>query len=89
MFGITCNSSSDRTQEFTIWEGDFMSSPVGSGTFRAGAKRTTVTLLDYRETKLRVSFPEGVTLPRTDRNYREIDDAISAALTAHFDAEGK
>lgn len=82
-YGITTEGT-QRTQNFTVWEGDFMSSPVGYGVMRHGATRTTITLLDYVGTKLKVSLPKGVTFPRTEGNYRDINAALSDALSAHY-----
>lgn len=82
-YGITTDTKS-RTQDFTLWEGAFMSSPVGYGVMRHGATRTTVTLLDYSGAKLKVSLPAGVTFPRTEDNYRDIDAALSDAVASHY-----
>ena len=82
-YGITVEDK-PRSQEFTLWEGAFMSSPVGYGVMRHGATRTTITLLDYSGTKLKVSLPAGVAFPRTEDNYRDIDAVLSDVVSAHY-----
>lgn len=64
---------------FTIWSGPFMSTWEADGYATPGAKQ--VTLNTYAQTnKVVVKLPDGVTFPRTDKNYEAIDAAINAAL---------
>lgn len=64
---------------FTIWSGPFMSTWEADGYATPGAKQ--VTLNTYAQTeKVVVKLPDGVTFPRTGKNYEAIDAAISAAL---------
>lgn len=66
---------------FTIWSGPFMSVWEASGYATPGAKQVTVTT--YAPDRVVVKLPEGVTFPRTDENYRQIDDAINASLNEY------
>lgn len=56
---------------FSVWEADGVSLPSG------GYMLTT-----YNDTKVRVECPS----PRTEDNYKQVDQAISEALTKHYDA---
>lgn len=71
----------EKTGELTVWEGSFMSTLTATtGRIRHGS--STFTLHTYAGDNVRVTLPEGVTMPRTDLNYQRIDEAISEALNA-------
>ena len=80
-YGITTHSGT-----FQVWSGPFYEVWEGEGILRDGASRTTITT--YNGDKVRVKFPEGVTLPRNESNYPIIDAAISDALTKHHADRG-
>ena len=67
---------------FNVWSGPFADVWEGDGTFRNDARQTTVTL--HNGDKVRVTFPDGIRLPRHDGNYLAIDKAISDAIEAHY-----
>ena len=81
-YGIHPHDRTPHTEPFTVWSGAFMSELEGYGTFRDGAK-SVIVHVDYLE-PVRVTFPEGVTLPRTDDNYEAVDAAISDALNRAY-----
>lgn len=78
MYGIADHEGTAKTTPFTVWSGAFASNREGYGTARHGAKSVTIHR-EYGGT-VKVYLPEGVTFPRTNENYFEIDAAISAAL---------
>lgn len=69
------------TAHLSVWSSAFMSVFEAEGTTRDGAKSATFT--DYSGERFRVILPDGITFPRTDGNYEEIDQAISEAYEAH------
>ena len=80
----------ERTEDrdrITAWSGAFMSTFEAKGTARTGS--TFYTMYDYSGKRFRVNLPEGVTAPRTDENYEQIDRAISERYAAHNRALGR
>ena len=68
-----------KTDRLTIWSGPFMSVYEGEAiSLPNGAGYMVYVYQSGR--KVRVSCPS----PRDDTNYREVDDAISEALNAHY-----
>lgn len=82
---VTEQSENGLGQWVAVWSGAFMSTFEGQGLGRPGAKQITISL-EWRD-KVVVKLPEGVTFPRTDENYTEIDDAINAAINEHLKEE--
>ena len=70
-----------KRDRLEIWSGPFYHTREADIFTRDGAK--SATGYDYSGEKFRVTLPEGVTFPRTDENYEQIDAAISAAYEAH------
>ena len=79
-YGIMDHEGTAHTTPFTVWSGAFASNREGWGTARHGARSVTIHR-EYGGT-VRVVLPEGVTFPRTDKNYLAIDAAINAAMRA-------
>lgn len=73
-------------ERITVWSGAFFATFEADGTARDGA--TFYTLFTYNGDRLRVKLPDGVTAPRTDENYRAIDDAIASRLAEHYRERG-
>ncbi len=82
MFGIRSEYDAEtaKTLPLTVWAGAFCEEFIARGFPRHGAKSATFTT-PYDE-KVRVVLPEGVTFPRTEKNYLAIDRAISDAFSA-------
>lgn len=75
----------------TAWEGSFMSTWTATAErVRNGVKSFTLYTYagDELHNRVRVILPEGVTMPRTDQNYEQIDQAVSDALNAWEAARG-
>lgn len=77
---------SGRGLWMSVWSGAFMSTWEAQGYPRDGAKR--ITLTTYNDDKVIVHLPEGVTFPRTAKNYEVIDAAIGDALNEYERARG-
>lgn len=71
-----------KRERITVWSGSFASTFEADGFSLPSGKGYTLTT--YNDDKVRVTCPS----PRTDENYRDVDAAVSAALTAHYDAIG-
>ena len=88
MFGISTNydESTDKTTVIDVWEGSFMSDFVGDARIRNGARSATFRTY-WGDSPVKVTLPDGVTFPRTEDNFADIDAAVSAAFSRHFDGE--
>lgn len=87
MYGVAVSErDSGRGFYLSVWSGSFMSTWEAQGYPRDGAKR--ITLTTYNDDKVVVHLPEGVTFPRTDKNYEAIDAAIDGALNEYERARG-
>ena len=79
MFGIATDyeySATHKRQRLIVWSGSFMSTFEGDAlSLKDGFMVTT-----YNSDKVRVTCPSV----RNETTYREVDDAISAALDAHY-----
>lgn len=73
-----------KRDRLTVWSGFAASTFEASGYANNGAK--TYSLTDFSGERVSVKLPDGVTAPRTDENYVQIDKAISDALVEHFKA---
>lgn len=83
LYGIATEPSERAPGDWlTVWSGAFMSEFEGQGNARPGSDRIVITL-EWRGQVL-VVLPDGVTFPRTDKNYTQIDDAINAAINYHL-----
>lgn len=84
LYGVIDRPSETGTGDWlTVWSGSFMSSFEGQGIARPGAKQITITL-DWVG-KAIVKLPEGVTFPRTEKNYEVIDAAINEQINAFIE----
>ncbi|QWY80171.1 hypothetical protein SEA_STRAWBERRYJAMM_93 [Microbacterium phage StrawberryJamm] len=82
-YGIHTESSERPPGDYlTVWSGAFMSDFEGQGIAHLG-EHSILIHLEYRGHVL-VTLPEGVTFPRTNENYSEIDDAINDAINEHL-----
>lgn len=82
-YGVTTDydySDAHKRERLDVWSGPFMSEWEGSAL--SLPKGDGYMLTTHSGAKVRVSCPT----PRTDETYREIDDAISAALREHHEA---
>lgn len=73
------------TTSLTVWEGGMFSTWTATAErVRNGARTFTLHTYagDEPHNRVRVRLPEGITMPRTDQNYEQIDAAISDALNA-------
>jgi hypothetical protein len=76
-YGVASNYEYNRTHKrgaLTVWSGQFCNDFEASGKALPGNRGYMLTL--YGGGKLRVECP----CPRTEENYREVDDAISDAM---------
>ena len=82
MFGVMTDYEYNwdhKRSRLTIWEGPFMGTYVGE----AFSTRTGFMITDYNGDKVRVTCPNT----RNEDTYRDVDAAINAALSAHFQKE--
>lgn len=77
----------ERRDYLSAWSGPFMSVYEAQGYANNGAK--TYSMTDYNGDRIAAKLPEGITAPRTDQNFMQIDAAISDALNAHNAAKGR
>lgn len=83
MFGTrTEETKSTKRETITVWSGSFMSTFEAEGYANHGAK--TYSLTTYNGDAVPARLPEGVTAPRTNENFHQIDAAISDALSRHY-----
>lgn len=82
MFGVFVERLTELTEQISVWSGAFYDTFEAEGKLRRNARR--ITLTTYNGDKVVVTFGAGITGPRTDYNYMEIDRQISATLEAHY-----
>lgn len=79
--------STEKREQIIVWSGPFASGWEARGSAANGASHYEMT--DYSGKRFRAKLPEGVTAPRTEENFQQIDAAISAAYDAHNARQGR
>lgn len=86
MYGISTDELTPKTQALSVWSGDFYGNLDAEATARHGAK--SIALHMFVGGKCKVQLPEGITFPRTELNYKAIDNAISEAIAKWYSDNG-
>lgn len=79
-------TATHKRERITVWSPPFASVFEAEGYARPGSSRYHLTT--YNGDRVTVQLPRGITAPRTDENFHEIDRAISEHLSAHYQKIG-